>query len=72
MLIAYLETKIQIIEIFAELYQSISNFAKISLDWCPITDFADADSISPTGWQSAQYVVFSHLSLVCFWVGGRC
>jgi hypothetical protein len=28
---AYLETKIQIIEHFAELYQSISNLAKISL-----------------------------------------
>jgi hypothetical protein len=31
MLIAYLATKIQIIDIFAELYQSISNLAKISL-----------------------------------------
>jgi hypothetical protein len=31
MLIAYLETTIQIIEHFAELYQTISNLAKISL-----------------------------------------
>jgi hypothetical protein len=31
MLIAYLATNIQIIEHFAELYQSISNLAKISL-----------------------------------------
>jgi hypothetical protein len=38
----------------------------ISLDWCPIADFADTDSISTTGWQSAQYIVFSHLSLVYF------
>jgi hypothetical protein len=38
----------------------------ISLDWCPITDFAEAESISTTGWQSAQYVAFSPLSLVYF------
>ncbi len=31
MLITYLETKIQIIKHFAELYHSISNLAKISL-----------------------------------------
>ncbi len=43
----------------------------ISLDWCPIADFADADSISITGWQSAQYVAFLHLSLVYLEVGGR-
>jgi hypothetical protein len=39
----------------------------IALDWCPIIDdFADADSISTTGWQSAQCVTFLHLSLVYF------
>ncbi len=38
----------------------------ISLDWCPIADFADDYSISTTYWQCAQYVVFSHLSLVYF------
>jgi hypothetical protein len=26
----------------------------ISLDWCPIADFSEAESISTTGWQSAQ------------------
>jgi hypothetical protein len=26
----------------------------ISLEWCPIADFAEAESISTTGWQSAQ------------------
>jgi hypothetical protein len=39
---------------------------EISLDWCPIADFADTDSISTTVWQSAQYVAFSRLSLVYF------
>ncbi len=38
----------------------------ISLEWCLISDFADAESISTTGWQSAQYVAFSCLSLVYF------
>ncbi len=38
----------------------------ISLDWCPIADFSEADSISTTGWQSAEYIVCSHLSLVYF------
>ncbi len=38
----------------------------ISLDWWPIAVFADTDSISNTGWQFAQYVTFSHLSLVYF------
>jgi hypothetical protein len=38
----------------------------ISLDWCPIADFADAESILTTGLQSAQYVAFSRLSLVYF------
>jgi hypothetical protein len=38
----------------------------ISLEWCPIAGFADAESISSTGWQSAQYVAFSRLSLVYF------
>ncbi len=37
----------------------------ISLEWCPIADFTDAELISTTGWQSAQYVAFSRLSLVC-------
>ena len=38
----------------------------ISLEWCPITGFAEAESISTTGWQSAQYVGFSRLSFVSF------
>jgi hypothetical protein len=38
----------------------------ISLDWCPIAVFVDTDSISTSGWQSAQYVAFSRLSLVYF------
>jgi hypothetical protein len=35
-----------------------------SLKWCPIAGFAEAESITITGWQSAQYVAFSRLSLV--------
>ncbi len=38
----------------------------ISLKWCLIADFAEAESISTTGWQSAQYVAFSRLLLVYF------
>jgi hypothetical protein len=38
----------------------------ITLEWCPIAGFAEAESISTTGWQSAQYVAFSRLSLVHF------
>jgi hypothetical protein len=38
----------------------------ISLDWCPIADFADVDSISTNGWQSVQYIAFSCPSLVYF------
>ncbi len=38
----------------------------ISLKWCPIAGFAEAESISTTGWQSAQYNAFSRLSLVNF------
>ncbi len=38
----------------------------ISLKWCPIAGFAEAESISTTGWQSAQYIAFSCLSLVYF------
>ncbi len=38
----------------------------ISLEWCPITDFANAESISTTGWQSAQYSAISLLLLVYF------
>jgi hypothetical protein len=38
----------------------------ISLDCCPIAGFAEAESISTTGWQSAQYVAFSRPSLVYF------
>jgi hypothetical protein len=36
----------------------------ISLRWCPIAVFAEAESISTTSWQSAQYVAFSRPSLV--------
>jgi hypothetical protein len=67
MLIAYLATKIQIIDNFTELYWSISNLAKISfLIGVTLLIFADTDSISTTGWQSAQYVAFPRLSLVYF------
>ncbi len=38
----------------------------ISLEWCPIAGFAEVESISTTGWQSAQYVAFSRLLLVYF------
>jgi hypothetical protein len=38
----------------------------ISLDWCHIANFADADSISTTCWQSAQCFAFSCLSLIYF------
>ncbi len=31
-----------------------------------MTDFAEAESISTTGWQSAQYVAFSRLLEVYF------
>jgi hypothetical protein len=30
----------------------------ISLEWCPIADFTDAESISITGWQSTQFGAF--------------
>jgi hypothetical protein len=42
----------------------------ISLDWCPISDFAEANSISTTGWQSARNIAFLHV-FGLFWVGGR-
>jgi hypothetical protein len=38
----------------------------IFLEWCPIASFAEAESISTTSWQSAQYVAFSRLLLVYF------
>ncbi len=38
----------------------------VFLKWCPITGFAKAESISTSGWQSAQYVAFSRLLLVYF------
>jgi hypothetical protein len=50
---------------FCRIISKHIKFSKdISLEWRPIADFADAESISTTGWQSAQYVAFSHLSLV--------
>jgi hypothetical protein len=48
------------------LSEHIKSGKDISLDWCPIADFADADSISTTGWQFALYVGFSRLCLVYF------
>jgi hypothetical protein len=64
MLTVYLGTKIQIFKNFCGIISKHIEFCKhISLEWCPIADFADAESISTTGWQSAQYVAFSHLSL---------
>jgi hypothetical protein len=51
--------------IFCRIISEHIKFGKdIFLDWYPIADFADADSISTTGWQSAQYVAFSRLSLI--------
>jgi hypothetical protein len=44
--------------------EHIKHGKDISLDWCPITDFAEAESISTSCLQSAQYVAFSCLSLV--------
>jgi hypothetical protein len=38
----------------------------ISPEWCPIAGFAEAESISTTDWQSAQYVAFLCLLLVYF------
>jgi hypothetical protein len=38
----------------------------ISLEWCPIAGFAEDESTSTTGWQSAQCVAFSRLLLVYF------
>jgi hypothetical protein len=55
---------------FQTFFRIISKHIKfskdISLKWCPIAGFAEAESISTTGWQSAQYVAFSRLSLVYF------
>ncbi len=48
----------------------ISNHIKFSkdiyLEWCPIAGFSEAESVSTTGWQSAQYIAFSRLLLVYF------
>jgi len=53
--------------LFCKIISTHINFGKdVSLEWCPIADFSDIESISTTGWQSAQYVSFSHLSLVYF------
>ncbi len=52
---------------FCRIISKHIKFSKdISLEWCPIPGFAEAESISTTGWQSAQYVAFSCLSLVYF------
>ncbi len=53
--------------IFCGIISKHIKFSKdISLKWCPIAGFAEAESISTTGWQSAQYVAFSCLLLVYF------
>jgi hypothetical protein len=53
---------------FCRIISEHIKFSKdISLDWCPIADFADADSISTTGWHSAQYVAFSRV-FGLFWL----
>jgi hypothetical protein len=65
-LIAYLATKNSNYQQFFRIISGHIKFGKDILDWCPIADFADADSISTTGWQSAQHVAFSCLSLVYF------
>ncbi len=52
---------------FCRIISKHIKFSKdISLEWCPIAGFAEAESISTTGCQSAQYVAFSRLSLVYF------
>ncbi len=67
MLTVNLGFEIRVFEHFAESYQSTSNLAKISLsNGVPLLIFAEAESISTTGWQSAQYVAFSRLLLVYF------
>jgi hypothetical protein len=52
---------------FCRIISKHIKFSKdISLEWCSMTDFAEAESISTTGWQSAQYVAFSRLLEVYF------
>ncbi len=52
---------------FCRIISKHIEFSKdISLKWCPIAGFAEAESISTTDWQSAQYVAFSRLLLVYF------
>ena len=54
-------------QIFSGIISQHIKFGRnISLDWCPIVDFADGDLLTTTGWQSTQYVAFSRLSLVYF------
>ena len=66
MLTIYLGKKLNF-RTFCEIILKHIKFSKdISLEWCPIAGFSEAGSISTTGWQSAQYIAFSHLSLVYF------
>ncbi len=54
-------------QIFSGIISKHIKFGRnISIDWCPIVDFADGDLLTTTGWQSTQYVTFSRLSLVYF------
>jgi hypothetical protein len=52
---------------FCRIISKHIEFSKdISREWCLFAGFAEAESMSTTGWQSAQYVAFSRLSLVYF------
>jgi hypothetical protein len=54
MLTVYLGKKISF-QTFCEIISKHIKFSKdISLEWCPIVGFAEAESISTTSWQSAQ------------------
>jgi hypothetical protein len=39
----------------------------ISLDWCPIADFADIDSISTTGWLLSKMHFHASLWFILGW-----
>jgi hypothetical protein len=61
-----LEQKLEFLNNCGIILKHIKFSKDISLEWCPITGFAEAESISITGWQSAQYIAFSCLLLTYF------
>ncbi len=66
MLTVYLGKKLNFRTFCGIILKNIEFSKDISLEWCPIAGFGEAESILTTGWQSAQYVAFSRLSLVYF------